>query len=133
MQVEVYNKSDIEFVGTFRDKPITVPAKGSVTMGRSEAIKFLSEWSPVRIDGAGRHTAPKELVIREDPEQKAERYNQPLRYTAVDGTQFRTPQGVSTYEAKLREDVKEVVDAKPKRRRKVDTTASIDTATTAAG
>jgi hypothetical protein len=118
MQVRVRNKSDIDFVGTFRDKPIAVPGGDYIEMGRAEALKFIGEWSPVKIDGAGRHLAPKMLVIEEDPEVKAERYSQPLRYEAMDGTKFRTKEGLAAYDAALQTDISEVDSAKPIRRRK---------------
>ena len=119
MQVDVYNKSDIDFEGTFRDKPIHIPAKGSIKMGRAEANKFIGEWSPMVVDGAGRHLKPKSLEIREDPEARAERLGQPLKFQSVDGKEFRTTQGLEAYEGKLKADAKGVEDAKPRRRRRV--------------
>jgi len=119
--VKVVNDSHIDFKGTFRDTPIEIPAKGSIEMGRAEANKFLSEYSIVSVDGAGRHKMPKKLRMEEDPEVKAERYNQPLKFTAFDGTQFRTTQGLHKYENQLQTESKEVDNAKPKRRRTTPT------------
>ena len=119
MRVQVENRSNIDFVGTFRDKPINIPAGKSIEMGRSEAVKFLGEWSPVRVDGAGRHMMPKSLYLVENLEEKAEKYGQPLKYTAFDGQMFRTTQGLEAYEAKLKKESKGVIDAKPTRRRRV--------------
>lgn len=122
MQVRVRNLSQIDFNGTFRDKPIMVPGNGFIEMGRAEAIKFIGEWSPMKIDGAGRHLNPKKLVIEEDPEVKAERYSQPLRYEAMDGTRFRTKEGLAAYDKALQSDIKEVENAQPTRRRKAKET-----------
>lgn len=120
MKVKVLNQSDIDFVGTFRDAPIHIPAGKSIEMGRSEAIQFLGSWSPMMIDGAGRHKQPKKLVMVEDPEERAERYQQPVRFNAVDGRGFRTREGLEAYEAKLQKDMQNgAVDDKPKRRRRV--------------
>jgi hypothetical protein len=117
--VKVYNDSHVDYKGTFRDSPIEIPAREYIEMGRAEAVKFLGEYSSVIVDGAGRHKMPKKLRMAEDPEEKAERYNQPLRFTAFDGSKFRTTQGLQDYEAKLQTESKEVEDAKPKRRRTV--------------
>jgi len=121
--VKIFNDSHIDYKGLFRDSPIEIPANSFIEMGRAEAIKFLGEYSPVSIDGAGRHKMPKKLRMLEDPEQKAERYNQPLRFTAFDGSKFRTTQGLQAYEKKLQIESKEVDDdAKPRKRRTVPKT-----------
>ena len=117
MQVKVRNKSDIPYVGTFRDRAINIPAGEYIEMGRSEAINFLSQYSPVIIDGRGRHTQPKNLILEEDLEKKAEKYGQPPKFKAFDGQMFRTEQGRLEYEAKLKADIDEVKIAKPRRRR----------------
>ena len=117
MLVKVFNESHIDFVGKFKDNAINIPAGKFIEMGRAQAVQFLSEYSAVRVDGAGRHQMPKKLKMVEDPELKAERYNQPLRYKAYDGTMFRTTKGLQDHESSLQTQSKEVDNAKPNRRR----------------
>ena len=117
MQVHVKNLSDIPFVGVFKDKPITIPGGSFIEMGRSEAVRFLSEYSPVIVDGRGVHTHPKKLVMVEDLEAKAAKYGQPLKFSAFDNQWFRTAQGRDVYEQKLKSEVENNGATKPKRRR----------------
>ena len=119
--VKVYNDSHIDFVGKFKDKAINIAAGKYIEMGRAEAHTFLSEYSSVKIDGAGRHQMPKKLRLDEDLEVKATRYNQPLKYKAYDGTMFRTTQGLQKHESLLQTQTKDVDDAKPKKRRTAPT------------
>lgn len=119
--VKVRNRSNIDFVGTFKDKAINIAAGDYIEMGRAEAHTFLSEYSAVRIDGAGRHKMPKNLWLDEDLEVKATRYNQPLKYKAYDGTMFRTTQGLQKHEELLQTQSKDVDNAKPKKRRTAPT------------
>ena len=97
MKVKVRNLDTREYVEIFRDEEIRIPAQGYVEMGRSEAIKFLSQATPLNIDGAGRCLRPKRLVLEEDPEAHAAARDQPIRYEAPDGKQFRTEKGYQAY------------------------------------
>jgi hypothetical protein len=118
--VRVYNDHpSIDFVGEFKDKAITIPAGEYIKMGRGDAVKFLSEFSPISTNGRGESTMPKRLRLWEDPEERAARMDQPLRYTALDNTEFRTVEGLKAYEAQLTTDLKEVASAKPTKRRTV--------------
>ncbi|UCG54700.1 MAG: hypothetical protein JSV32_00320 [Dehalococcoidia bacterium] len=103
MQVKVWNDSDIDHVELFRDKEVRIPAHEYIEMGRSEANKFISQFCPVKQDGAGRHVAPKKLRIEKPAEEFAEMTGQPLKYEACDGKMFRTKVGVEEYEATLPE------------------------------
>lgn len=116
-QVKVRNLDHREYTEMFRDVLITIPAGGCVEMGRSEALQFLSQGTPLNLDGSGRCIKPKMLKIEQDPEVFAAHRDQPFRFTAPDGTEFRTQEGHDMYMAKLHNEVK--VDVKePIRRRK---------------
>ena len=119
--VKVWNDSQIDFVGKFKDKAINIGSGKFIEMGRAEAHTFLSEYSTVRINGAGKHQMPKMLRMDEDPEIKATRYNQPLKYKAFDGTMFRTTQGLQRHEELLQTQSKDVDNAKPRKRRTAPT------------
>jgi hypothetical protein len=112
-KVKVRNLDHREYTEEFRDEMVVIPANGYIEMGRSEAIAFLGQATPRHVDGAGRCLKPKKLRIEEDPEQHAAQRDQPLKFTAPDGSQFRTQAGYDMYLAKLRTEVKEVEDAKP--------------------
>jgi hypothetical protein len=90
MKVKVVNQDHREYSELFRDQMIVIPANGSIEMGRSEAIKFLSQASPMTVDGQGKAIKPKKLKIVEDPEAHAAARHQPIKYSAPDGTDFRT-------------------------------------------
>ena len=115
MEVQVFNESKIDFEGLFKDQKIFIPAGESIPMGRAQAVKFLGEFSQPIIDGAGRHKMPKMLKIIEDPELKAARYDQPMKFEAIDGKMFRTKQGVEKYNSEFRSDASKV--SAPRRRR----------------
>lgn len=97
MKVKVRNLDTREYVEIFRNEEIRIPAQGFIEMGRSEAIKFLSQATPLNIDGAGRCLKPKKLVLEEDPEAHAAARDQPIRFEAPDGKQFRTEKGYQAY------------------------------------
>ena len=124
MEVQVLNESQIDFDGLFKDQKIFIPAGESITMGRAQAVKFLGDFSPMQIDGAGRHKMPKMLKIIEDPELKAARYDQPMKFEAIDGKMFRTKQGVEKYNFDFRSDASKV--SAPRRRRVAKKTSEID-------
>lgn len=115
MEVQVKNEANIDFRGLFKDQEIFIPAGESIKMGRAQAVKFLGEFSQPLIDGAGRHKMPKKLRIIEDPEVKAARYDQPLKYEAIDGKMFRTIEGMEQYNKEFRSDASSVTT--PRRRR----------------
>ncbi len=114
-----------EYQELFRDELIVIPPGGYHEMGRSEAIKFLSQFIPMEVDGQGLPTKPKKLKIVEDPEQHAERRGQPLKFTAPDGKLFRTQAGhddyVETLTAEARQPTTPEVSDGPKRRRRAET------------
>jgi hypothetical protein len=110
MKVQVKNLDHREYREMFREQEIVIPAGGSVEMGRSEAVAFLGQFIPMKVDGAGKALAPKKLKIVEDPEQHASARDQPKRYEAMDGTLFRTPEGLKLYQEKLEQEA----DTKPK-------------------
>jgi len=125
MKVRVKNLDSREYVEIFRDVEIRIPGHGYIEMGRSEAIKFLSQATPMNVDGAGRCLKPKKLVLEEDPELHAAARDQPIRYEAPDGKQFRTKKG---YEAYL-ENFKNLEinnEQKPVRRRRKSSAAAKD-------
>lgn len=97
MKVKVKNLDTREYVEIFRDEEIRIPAQGHVEMGRSEAIKFLSQATPLNVDGAGRCLRPKKLVMEEDSEAHAAARDQPIKFEAPDGKQFRTQKGFDAY------------------------------------
>lgn len=129
MKVKVENLDTREYVEIFRDEEIRIPAKGYIEMGRSEAIKFLSQATPLNVDGAGRCLKPKMLRLVEDPEAHAAARDQPIRFEAPDGKQFRTEKAYKAYmESFANEAINEGEkdESKPvRRRRKVDTSAKI--------
>jgi hypothetical protein len=128
MKVKVENLDSREYVEIFRDEEIRIPALGHIEMGRSEAIKFLSQATPLNVDGAGRCLKPKMLRMVEDPEAHAAARDQPIRFEAPDGKQFRTEKAYQAYmESFANEAVTEHKDeSKPvRRRRKADTSAKI--------
>lgn len=119
MKVKVRNLDTKEYTEIFRDEEVRIPALGFVEMGRSEAIKFLSQATPMNVDGSGRCLKPKKLVLEEDPEAHAAARDQPIKFEAPDGKQFRTEKG---YQAYLENFSLEKSNAKPvRRRRKVNT------------
>lgn len=120
MQVKVWNDDKNTYEELFRDKKIVIPAGGFIEMGRAEANKFLSQSTGVKVDGAGRHLAPKKLRIERPAEEFAEMTDQPARFTAADGKLFRTKVGLEEYEATLPEGMKRD-ESEPRKRRKVQT------------
>lgn len=129
MKVKVENLDTREYVEIFRDEEIRIPAKGFIEMGRSEAIKFLSQATPMNIDGAGRCLKPKMLKLVEDPEAHAAARDQPIRFEAPDGKQFRTEKAYQVYLEKFAGAItisEQADESKPvRRRRKIDPTAQI--------
>jgi hypothetical protein len=128
-QVKVRNLHTEEYVEMFRDKEIRIPAGGYVEMGRAAANAFLGQITPMNLDGSGECITPKKLRIDEDPEQHAADRDQPLKYTAPDGKQFRTQMGYDEYMSSLRAEAKEVEDAKPVRRRRAPVKPAAEAAT----
>jgi hypothetical protein len=120
MQVKVWNDHDQEYKEEFRGKEVVIPAKGFVEMTNAEARTFLGKATSIKINGAGKHLNPKKLRVEKPAEEFAEKTDQPLRYAARDGKQFRTKVGLAEYEATL---PKEVVknESGPVRRKKVKT------------
>lgn len=116
MKVKVRNLDTREYVEIFRDEEIRIPALGYVEMGRSEAIKFLSQATPLNVDGAGRCLKPKKLVLEEDPEAHAAARDQPIRFEAPDGKQFRTEKGYQAYMENF--STEQADEPKPVRRRR---------------
>lgn len=127
MKVKVENLDTREYVEIFRDEEIRIPAKGFIEMGRSEAIKFLSQATPLNMDGGGRCLKPKMLRMVEDPELHAAARDQPIKYEAPDGKQFRTEKAYQAYMesfASLTTIEAGQDESKPvRRRRKVNTPA----------
>lgn len=127
MKVQVKNLDHREYREMFREEEIVIPAGESVEMGRSEAVAFLGQFIPMVKDGGDRPLRPKMLKIIEDPEQHAAARAQPERYEAVDGTLFRTPEGLRNYQEKLNAEAQttkeEVTNEQPapKRRTRVTT------------
>jgi hypothetical protein len=116
IDVEVWNDHTEDYKEKFRDRVITVPAKGHIVMPRSEARQFLAQYSPMMKDGKEQDVYPKKLRIVEDPEAMAERYDQPERYESADGTRrFRTLEGRDAYD-RLQ---KEKLDAPAPTRRRI--------------
>ena len=117
-QVKVRNLHTREHVEMFRDEEIRIPAGEYIEMGRAEAVTFLGQVTPLNQDGSGECVIPKKLKIEEDPEEHAAQRDQPFRFNSVDGKQFRTQAGLEAHEKKLQAESKEVVNAKPVRRRR---------------
>lgn len=117
MQVRVWNDSEIDHVEMFRDKEIKIPAGEYIEMGRSEANMFLAQFRPVKMDGAGRHVAPKMLRVERPAEVFAEMTDQPLKFQARDGQMFRTEVGKAEYEAALPKEAQD--ESGPRRRKQV--------------
>jgi hypothetical protein len=105
MRVKVWNDDFREWNEMFKDEPIKIAAHGYIEMSKAEANQLVSQYSPVARDGRGEDIRPKKLRIEMDPEEYAEHVDQPLKYTALDGKQFRTTQGLKNYEAKMRIEV----------------------------
>ena len=124
MQVRVRNLDSREYVEEFRDNEIRIPAGEYVEKGRSEAITFLSQATPMNRDGSGRCIKPKKLKIEENPESHAAARDQPFRFETPDGKQFRTEQGHKEHLAKLETEAKAIENEKPIRRTRVSNTAS---------
>jgi len=125
-KVRVRNLDDKEYREEYRDNMIVIPAGGYVEMGRADAVSFLSQFTPLNQDGAGRVLIPKKLKIEEDPEQHAEHRAQPYRFTAPDGNKFRTQAGYDAYLEILKAEAKEVEDEKPVRRKRVPNTSTTE-------
>jgi hypothetical protein len=125
-QVKVRNLDSRDYVEDFRDERIYIPAGGFVEMGRSEALTFMGQITPLNIDGSGECIQPKKLQIEQDPEEHAAARDQPFRFAADDGTQFRTQQGLKEYEIKLNKEV--ASDEKPVRRKRATVSAATETA-----
>ena len=125
-KVKVRNLDHREYTEEFRDEMVVIPANGFVEMGRAEAVAFLGQATPRHVDGTGKCMKPKMLKIEEDPEQHAAQRDQPFRFTAPDGTQFRTEPGYNAYLSQLSAEAKGVEDAKPVRRRRAPSTASAE-------
>ena len=111
--VRVRNLDHREYSEEFRDQLIVIPPGGYVEMGRSEAVQFLGQLTPLHLDGSGRTTKPKSLKIEEDPEQFAAARAQPFRFDAPDGKQFRSEQGYNEYMAKLSAEAKNLSEDQP--------------------
>ena len=122
--VKVKNLDTKEYSEVFEDELITIPAGGHVEMARSTAMKFLSAFSPMVVDGSGRALKPKMLKIVEDPEAHAAHRDQPIRYTAPDGKEFRTNEAYTLHLKKLEDEAtdapkEEVINA-PRRRKRAE-------------
>ena len=116
-QVKVMNMDHRQYREMFRDEEVVIEAGGFVEMGRSEAITFLSQGTPMNLDGSGRCVKPKMLKMVEDPEEHAAARGQPLRFTAPDGKEFRTQAGYDKYLETMAEEAKTGGDkGEPKRR-----------------
>jgi hypothetical protein len=125
-KVRVQNLDHREYTEEFRDELIVIPPGGYVEMGRSEAVAFLGQMTPLNVDGAGRITKPKKLKIVEDPEEFAAARDQPFRYESPDGKRFRSEQGYNEYMARLEAEARTITSGDndgPKRRRQAPKSA----------
>jgi len=124
-QVKIFNRDHREYKENFEDEMITIPAGGFVEMGRARAVVFLSSGCPMLKDGQGRPLHPKKLEMVEDPEAHAAHRDQPLKFTAPDGEQFRTQSGYDAHLKKLEGDPDEK-RSEPRRRRRLPNATSLD-------
>lgn len=106
MQVKVFNDHDEAHVEQFLGRTITIPPGGCVEMGLSEAKKFLGQFYVRRRNLSDPTESavmwPKKLRIVADPEEMAAKLDQPIKYRHMDGTEFRTSQGLTNYENSLK-------------------------------
>lgn len=105
MQVKVWNEDHREWVEEFKGNEIRIPPKGHILMTRSEAVQLLKQYSPPIKNGRGDDLRPKILRMEVDPEEFAARTDQPLKYMAMDGNQFRTTEGLKKYEESIKAEV----------------------------
>lgn len=101
MKVKVWNDGPIDHVEEYQDETIKIPRGEYIEMPRSKAIHFLSQLIPFHRDGDPKARGIKALRMEEPAEEKAAMMDQPLRFTASDGTKFRTQIGLDDYEASL--------------------------------
>jgi hypothetical protein len=101
MKVEVRNLDSRDYIEIYRDNEIRIPANGHILMERSDAVRFLGQATEMKKDGQGRPLNPKRLKIYDDPEKHAEHRQQPVKYDAPGGKQFRTEQGYNSYMEQL--------------------------------
>jgi hypothetical protein len=125
VKVKVLNLDDKEYTEYFRDEEIRIPARGYIEMSRGEAIKFLSQATPLYLDGSGRCIKPKMLRLEEDPEQHAAVRGQPLKFEAPDGKQFRTQKAFELYLNKFSSAEIEHEPKSIRRKRKPDSTGEV--------
>ena len=99
MKVKVWNDGPVDWEEDFKGDMIRIPRGESVEMTRSRAVKFLSQFSGFeKVVNGATQSHPKMLRIEVDPEEEAKMKDQPVRFTASDGTRFRTEQGLKNHE-----------------------------------
>lgn len=98
MEVKVWNDGHKDWKEEFKGEFISIPRGGFITMSRSRAVKFLSQYAPFYREGNEDSLNRKRLRMEEDPELKAAATDQPFRFSSTDGKKFRTKQGVENHE-----------------------------------
>ena len=101
MEARIYNDGHFDWKEEYKGQIIEIPKGGYITMQRSRAVKFLSQFAPFKREGGLKELNKKQLRMVVDPEEFAAHTDQPLKYQAKDGTRFRTKQGVINYEEDL--------------------------------
>jgi len=127
--VKVINYDHREYVEVFRDVEIRIAPGGFVEMGRSEALTFLGQKTPMDVDGTGESMRPKKLKIYQDPEVFAAERGQPDKFQASDGKWFKTKPGLDEYMEKMQTEVsvttaKDAENGEPRKRSTVRTVRS---------
>jgi len=103
MEVKLWNKLKIddEFVPYEKKVEDVVYKWGPnsfLKMPRATAKKICQQGTPIRKDGPEAGQGHETLRLEENHEALAEKYGQPLKFVASDGSKFRSKLGMQEYE-----------------------------------
>ena len=92
--VKVVNVGTVDYIDTYRDNPVKIPAWKSITMQRRDAIEFLGRMSPAGKDGK---PVPKMLVIEPIEASGKEEAPEGKFICNLDGAEFDTQEELDEY------------------------------------
>lgn len=102
MKVKLWNDGPIDWVEEYKGETYTIPTGGFIELERSKAVKIQSQFSPFKNNPNNpREANYKKLRIEMDPEKWAEHNKQPVKFTASDGSRFRTKEGLRLHEEQI--------------------------------
>ncbi len=113
MASKVWNNSDQQFVEDYNGEEIVIEPRSYVEMPYSKAHDFRGKYTTGSTNKYGQRITTKPLTVEDDPEEHAEKRDQPIRFTCeVTGKQFRTEKGYNQHLATLQQEPKGETNAK---------------------